>query len=231
MANDKSVKIIYKDSDVAVCVKPSGIACEAADGRECMPSLVLDALGVSPDRYIGTVHRLDTVTEGLMVYSLNKEMTGRLSEEIANRKTEKTYLAIVHGRPADGEGELRDLLFRDAKKNKTFVVKRERKGVREAILTYKTLDSKETEDGLLSLICIKLVTGRTHQIRVQFSSRAMPLYGDGKYGSRSNAPKVALFSSRISFRHPRNGKQMELQLLPEGEPWNIFDEDWRTKWS
>jgi len=217
--NEKKLEIIYSDRDVAVCLKPSGISCEAADGRECLPSLISDALGVD---YVGTVHRLDTVTEGLMIYSLNDKITGRLSEAIAARDTEKEYLAIAHGTPESPEGELRDLLFRDARKNKSYVVKRQRKGVREAILSYRHIDSSETEYGILSLLRIKLTTGRTHQIRVQLASRAMPLLGDGKYGAADNAPKVALFSTRLAFTHPRSGKRMVFERSPSGSPWDIF---------
>ena len=217
--NEKNIEIIYCDRDVAVCVKPAGVSCESSDGRECMPSLIASALGV---QYVGTVHRLDTVTKGLMLYSLNEKMTGKLSEAVAARDTEKEYLAIVHGCPESQSGELRDLLFRDAKKNKSYVVKRTRKGVREAILSYRLLKTAETPFGVLSLVRIKLTTGRTHQIRVQFASRSMPLLGDGKYGAADNAPLVALFSARIAFTHPKNGKRMEFERLPVGSPWDIF---------
>ena len=217
--NEKKIEIIYSDKNVAVCLKPSGVSSEGAVGQGGMPSLVANELSVE---YVGTVHRLDTVTEGLMLYSLNEKITGKLSEAIAARETEKEYLAIVHGRPEIARGEMRDLLFKDAKKNKSYVVKRARNGVREAILNYETLETENTEYGTLSLVRVKLVTGRTHQIRVQFSSRAMPLLGDGKYGGKDNAPKVALFSTRLSFTHPVNGKRMEFERLPAGKLWDMF---------
>ena len=217
--NDKNIEIIYSDKNVAVCLKPSGVSSEGAAGQGGMPSLIAKELSVE---YVGTVHRLDTVTEGLMLYSLNEKITAKLTEAIAARDTEKEYLAIVHGRPDNDCGEMRDLLFRDAKKNKSYVVKRSRKGVREAILNYETVETKDTEYGTLSLVRVKLVTGRTHQIRVQFASRAMPLLGDGKYGGKDNAPKVALFSTKLSFTHPVSGKRMEYERLPEGKPWDMF---------
>ena len=216
----KDIEIVYSDKSVAVCLKPGGISCESSGERECMPSLIGEKLSLG---YVGTVHRLDTVTEGLMLYSLNEKITGKLTEAIAARDTEKEYLAIVHGCPDPREGEMRDLLFRDAGKNKSYVVKRHRRGVREAILNYQTLETEKTQNGVLSLVRIKLVTGRTHQIRVQFASRAMPLVGDGKYGRRDNAPKVALFSFRLSFTHPMNGKRMEFEKYPEGDPWDMFN--------
>ena len=218
--NEKNIEVIYRDKSLAVCIKPAGVACEAADQRECMPSLISRELSVD---YVGTVHRLDTVTEGLMLYSLDKRVTGRLTEAIAARETEKEYLAIVHGRPEETEGEMRDLLFRDSGKNKTYVVKRERRGVREAILTYRVIETKETDYGVLSLVRVKLVTGRTHQIRAQFASRSMPLLGDGKYGAKDNAPRVALYSARISFAHPVGGKRMEYEKIPSENPWDMFD--------
>ena len=217
--NEKNIEIMYRDRSLAVCIKPSGVACEAADQRECMPALI--ARELSSD-YVGTVHRLDTVTEGLMLYSLDKRVTGKLTEAIAARETEKEYLAIVHGRPEDEEGEMRDLLYRDAAKNKTYVVKRERRGVREAILNYRALETVESEYGVVSLVRIKLVTGRTHQIRVQFASRSMPLLGDGKYGSKDNAPFVGLYSCRLSFTHPVSGKRMEYEKIPRGKLWDMF---------
>ena len=219
---NNDVEILYSDRDLAVCVKPSGISCEAADGRQCMPSLVTARLGCG---YVGTVHRLDTVTEGLMLYSLNERLTGRLAEAVAAHSTKKEYLAIVHGRPEEDAGELRDLLFRDARKNKSYVVKRKRGGVREAALTYRLIGAKETEYGTLSLVKVRLITGRTHQIRVQFASRAMPLLGDGKYGSKDNAPRVALFSYRLSFVHPTDGKERVFERLPEGGIWELFAEE------
>ena len=217
--NEKGFEIIYSDKYLAVCQKPSGVSCEASGGAGSMPSLIAEALSAD---YVGTVHRLDTVTEGLMLYSLSERVTGKLSEAVAARDTEKEYLAIVHGCPEASEGEMRDLLYRDPSKNKSFVVKRARRGVREAILSYRLIETKETELGVLSLVRIKLTTGRTHQIRVQFGSRAMPLLGDGKYGAKDNSPRTALFSTRLSFSHPISGKRMTFERLPEGRPWELF---------
>ena len=218
--NEKNIEIIYRDKSVAVVVKPSGVSSEATEGKSGMPDLIASELKID---YVGTVHRLDTVTEGLMIYSLDKRITGKLTEAVAARDTEKEYLAVIHGRPSEDDGEMRDLLFRDAGKNKTYVVKRERRGVREAILTYRTLETKETDYGLLSLVRVKLVTGRTHQIRAQFASRAMPLLGDGKYGAKDNAPKVALYSTCLSFTHPMSGKRMKFEKIPVEKPWELFN--------
>ena len=218
----EEIKIIYSDGSVVVCVKPAGIPCESANEKaKSLTKILSEQLGVP---YVGMVHRLDQVTEGLMVYSLSDKATGKLSEYIASGQAEKEYLAVVHGVPESPEGEMHDLLYRDSKKNKSFVVDRKRGGVKEALLEYKLLGSAESKYGTLSLVRIKLHTGRTHQIRVQFASRKMPLLGDGKYGARDNGADVALLSCRLSFPHPKTGKQMDFSIDPLGGfPWDLFN--------
>ena len=221
----KSFEIVYSDCSVIVCVKPAGVICEATEGKENMIDMVSNATKKSEDykSYVGLVHRLDQVTAGLMVFSADPKITGRLSEAVMNKDTEKEYLAVVHGQPEEAEGEMCDLLYRDPKKNKSYVVKRSRKGVREAKLSYSTLATAEGKYGKISLVKIRLFTGRTHQIRVQFASRGMPLVGDGKYGAADNAPSVALLSHRLTLTHPKSGKKMEFTTdMPEGEPWDTF---------
>lgn len=222
MSDVKEIKILYSDPTLLVCVKPAGIPCETADEKaKSLSSLLSEQLGAP---YIGMVHRLDQVTEGLMVYSLSERTTGKLSEFMASGESHKEYLAVVHGIPESPEGEMRDLLFRDPRKNKSFVVDRERRGVKKASLEYLLIGTVESERGTLSLVRIKLHTGRTHQIRVQFASRGMPLFGDGKYGAKDNSPRVALLASRLSFPHPQSGKQMDFSIdKPEGFPWDMFE--------
>lgn len=213
----QEIKILYKDDSLAVCVKPAGVPCESANKNVKSLTEILSEQLKAP--YVGMVHRLDQVTEGLMVYSLSSKVTGKLCELIASREAKKEYLAVVHGTPENDKGEMRDLLFRDVKKNKSFVVNRKRGGVKEAFLEYEALDAKDT----LSLVKIKLHTGRTHQIRVQFASRGMPLFGDGKYGAKDNAP-VALLSYKLSFPHPKTNKSMEFSLdMPTAYPWDKFN--------
>jgi 23S rRNA pseudouridine1911/1915/1917 synthase len=218
--------IIYADRAVIICNKPEGVICEATEGKESVVSLLEEELskGSENKKYVGLVHRLDQVTRGLMIFSADQKLTGKLSEAVAARDTEKEYLAIVHGIPDSPEGEMRDLLFRDAKKNKSYVVKRARKGVREALLSYRLLYSAESKYGKVSLVAIKLSTGRTHQIRVQFASRGMPLVGDGKYGAADNASSVALLSHKLTFTHPTTKKRMSFEIDPPREhPWYIFE--------
>ena len=213
----EEIKIIYSDEAIVVCVKPAGVPCESANERvKSLSDILSEQLGVP---YVGMVHRLDQVTEGLMVYSLSPKYTGKLCELIASGEAKKEYLAVVHGTPVPPIGEMKDLLFRDPRKNKSFVVDRVRRGVKEALLEYEALSSK---DGL-SIVKIKLHTGRTHQIRVQFASRGMPLFGDGKYGAKDNAP-VALLSYKLSFPHPKTKKPLEFSIdKPTAYPWGSFN--------
>ena len=209
--------IIYHDNMIAVCVKPAGVPSSDEPGG--MPELIEKALGL-PLKTVKTVHRLDTAVSGLMVYALTKEAAAVLSREITEGTFQKTYLAAVHGRPDDPAGRFTDLLFKDSKANKTYVVKRPRKGVREAVLDYEMIGAEND----LSLIKVRLLTGRTHQIRVQFSSRKMPLYGDRKYGAPEAGAGFGLWSYALSFDHPKTGEHMEFTKLPPTDlPWRYFD--------
>jgi 23S rRNA pseudouridine1911/1915/1917 synthase len=144
-----------------------------------------------------------------MVYARTKDAAAALSQNIQAGTVKKEYLAVVQGKPEQETGILEDLLLHDARKNKSYVVKRLRNGVRKAKLSYQVL---VTQAGR-SLIQVRLFTGRTHQIRVQFASRQMPLQGDGRYGGGSG--KIALWSVRLTFPHPKTGKLCVFQLLPE----------------
>ena len=192
------MEILYSDRDIAVCVKPVGLNSEAD-----VPNALKEALG---DEFF-TVHRLDQNVGGVMVYARSKTAAAELSRAIQSGEMIKEYLALVHGAPAES-GVLEDLLWKDSSKNKVFVVKRERKGVKKAKLEYKTL--RQGED---SLVRIRLHTGRSHQIRVQFSSRGFPLVGDHKYGTRDDASAPYLFSCKLTF--PLKGKLLTFEAKPD----------------
>ena len=210
------MKIVYSDSNLVVCIKPSGVVSTDEPGG--MPSLLQKELNAEENSIL-TVHRLDRVVSGLMVYARNKKTAASLSSQITAKTFRKEYLAVVHGVPEEPAGTMEDLLFRDTGKNKTYVVKRERKGVRSAALNYQVLDSREG----LSLVRIELLTGRTHQIRAQFSSRSLPLVGDRKYGAADDGCEVALWSARLCFRHPESGETMDFSQDPPGSyPWLLF---------
>ena len=188
-----------------------------------MPALLREALCRDA---IYPVHRLDTAAAGLTVFALTGAAAASLSAQIAEKKLRKEYFAAVHGAPREPAGTYEDLLFRDAKKNKTYVVDRPRKGVKQARLTYRTLCAAETPRGQGSLVRVRLETGRTHQIRVQFASRGTPLFGDGKYGAKDNEPSLALLSCALGFTLPDTGEEVSFELpLPREGIWGYFTAD------
>ena len=198
------MEILYSDLDFVVCIKPVGVETEHE-----LPALLKEQL----DGEIFTLHRLDKNVGGVMVYARRKNAAAILSKTITQGEMVKEYVAVVHGSPPP-EGDWEDLLFKDSRKNKVFVVNRQRNGVKPARLTYRLL-----RDGEQSLVRIRLYTGRSHQIRVQFSSRGYPLVGDHKYGSRDAATAPMLFSCCISF--PYKGKMQQFEAYPE---WGIENE-------
>lgn len=202
-----SMNILYEDKALIVCQKPAGVLSEGE-----MPALLCEQLSL---KECFVVHRLDREVGGVMVFAKTKKAAAALSKSVQDKTLKKEYLAIVEGEVTPEKGEMRDLLFRDAKKNKSFVVKRERKGVREAVLDYEVLEVRENDSGMVSLVKIRLQTGRTHQIRVQFSSRKHPLVGDSRYGSRIKRD-IMLWSHRLTFPHPDTGEEMEFFL---DAPW------------
>ena len=205
-----STVILYEDRDICVCLKPPGIVSEEGG----LPRRLSDELGGS----FYCVHRLDKAVGGVIVYARNERAAAALSKQTAERKMEKYYLAVVpDGLEAD-EGTMEDLLYRDREKNKSFVVKRMRRGVKDAKLDYSVLERRCGQ----ALVKIRLHTGRSHQIRCQFSSRSAPILGDSKYGSTTKCGSMALWSYSLSFRHPSNGKLMEFSQAPEGELWDKF---------
>ena len=211
--------ILYEDPYLVLCVKPVGVLSEDSEQGACMPALLrrhYQALGQSD--YIATVHRLDRIVGGVMLFSRRRDITGRLTAAVAERRVTKEYLAVLRGHPAEDSATLTDLLFRDAAKNKSYVVKRMRKGVREASLDYTVLGRTDA----LSLVRVRLHTGRTHQIRVQFSSRGLPLLGDIRYGSKADCT-AALWSYHMAFLHPVTGKSVDVTCPPPDRwPWNLF---------
>ena len=210
--------ILYSDRHIVVCIKPVGVSSQD-DGENSMVALLKRSENTHT---IYPVHRLDRDVSGLMVYAKTKKAAADLSAQVQDGTFKKEYTTVVNGVPDVPEGELVDLLFHDRIKNKSYVVKRSRKGVREAILNYKVLKVGEIDGKPVSLVDIALVTGRTHQIRVQFSSRNMPLLGDKKYGGGNLCP-IALMSTHLSFAHPTSGENIDFCIaVPNTFPWDIF---------
>ena len=209
------MEILYQDTDIIVCVKPARVLSTDEPGG--MPELVRDALG-NPKADVRTVHRLDRVVSGLMVLARSADAASKLSEQIRQQTFQKEYLAVLHGHPDEDAGTLCDLLLRDKKERKTYIVTEPGKGVQEAILTYQV--QAKTED--LTRVRIQLQTGRTHQIRAQFSGRNIPLVGDRKYSLLEDDCEIALWSYRLAFAHPQTGEQMEFVLEPPRTyPWTF----------
>lgn len=215
------MEILYSDEHIVICVKPAGILSQGDEkGRENMISLLSKEFSSE----IYPVHRLDRNTGGVMVYAKSAKAAAKMSSVIEDKDAFlKEYLAVIEGIP-ENEGELKDLLYKSVRDNKAYVVKKARKGVKEALLHYNLKETAKKDKKSLSLVLVHLFTGRFHQIRVQFASRKMPLAGDGKYGSKDNGCSVALWSHRIAFRHPFTGKEMDFISLPDNEyPWDLFD--------
>lgn len=214
-----SCEILYESDAALVCVKPVGTLSEDADDGS-LPGLLAAREGAQGRKPL-TVHRLDREVGGLMVYAKTPGAAAELTRQINDGRLSKEYLAVLCGLPGEPEGALRDLLFHDRQKNKTYVTDRIRRGVREALLEYKVLaTAREKDGGLLSLCLIRLLTGRTHQIRAQFASRRLPLYGDARYGGARRGQSIALFSFRLGFTDPLTGERVEINKEP---PDGIFE--------
>lgn len=205
---NKMMKIFYEDEAVIVCIKPRGVLSQAnSGGGESMITLLSDYTNTE----IYPLHRLDREVGGVMVYAKTKQAAANISKQITERSFEKEYIALIHGEPIEKSGEMRDLLFKDSRKNKSYVVKRERKGVKLALLDYSVIDTNSN----YSLVSIQLKTGRTHQIRVQFASRKMPLAGDKKYGANDEIKNIGLWSYKIAFNHPKTRERLVFEEQPD----------------
>ena len=198
---------LYEDEHDAVTTKLPG-----ADSETSAPGFLC-------------VHRLDKGTGGVMVYAKTPEAAAKLSASFGGRDVRKVYLAVAEGVP-DPSGRMEDLLFHDRRNNKTYVADRKRKGVREASLSYELLGTAEHEGKSISLVRVTPETGRTHQIRIQFASRKLPLAGDARYGSSVKASFPALWAVSLTFPHPETGERMTFTSFPDPDifPWSLFRE-------
>lgn len=207
------MELVFADQDILVCLKPARVLSTDEPGG--VPELVRQALG-DPNADVRTVHRLDRVVGGLMVLARNAAAASELSRQIRDGEFVKEYQAIIHGTPAERKGTFRDLLGRDKARRMTYVASEPGRDVREAVLEYEVLGAAEA----MSRVWIRLHTGRTHQIRVQFASRGMPLVGERKYSTLADPCEIALWSYRLAFRHPSTGDEMEfLHQPPSVYPW------------
>ncbi len=196
-----SVSLLHLDSQFLVCLKPVGL-----DSEHRLPDELKQAVGGD----IYPLHRLDTNVGGVMVFARTQRAAAELSAAIARGDMVKEYRAMVHGTPPES-GVWEDLLWKDSRQNKVFVVRRMRKGVRQAKLSFTRLSSGPT-----SAVHIRLYTGRSHQIRVQFASRGFPLVGDHKYGARDRTDLPMLWCCRIRF--PWHGEMLQFTSMPDWCP-------------
>ena len=212
----KELKILYRDQAVTVCLKPAGIISEEGEGG--MIDLLRRQLAESGNSAeFFAVHRLDRDVAGVMVYANTRAAAADLSEQIRNRSFVKQYLAAVETPPEQAEFHWQDLLFFDRTRSKAFVVKRERRGVRQASLHGELLGSTEQA----SLLLLSLETGRRHQIRAQCAARQLPLIGDRRYGGRA-AEQIALWSYRLAFIHPVRHEQVSFCHPPLGDTFDAL---------
>lgn len=216
------INIIYEDNHLLVVEKPVGIPVQEDKSKDIdMIKLLKDYRikneNKSGDAYIGLVHRLDRPVGGIMVFAKTSKAASRLSEEIRNNTFHKTYLAVIKGTLKNKENTLNDYLIKNEKENKSYVTSKD-KG-KASSLKYKVISEKDN----LSLVEINLITGRSHQIRVQFSSRNHPLVGDSKYGNNPNNIDIALFAQSITLVHPTTKETLTFTLkVPNRYPFNIF---------
>ncbi|MBE6596662.1 MAG: RNA pseudouridine synthase [Ruminococcaceae bacterium] len=213
------ITILHSDKDLLVCVKPCGTLSEKSEAENSLPAIIEKEYAERGEKVtLFAVHRLDREVRGVMVYAKTPEAAKRLSATMGEGGFEKIYLAVTEKVLEEKDGVLRDLLFKDSKKNKSYVVDRMRRGVKEASLEYSLLGEADGR----GLYRIKLHTGRTHQIRVQLSSRGCPIVGDRKYGSRTEGDTL-LCSYKLSFPHPRSNKLMEFTYIPTDGFGNFED--------
>ena len=247
------LKVLYEDQDMIVVVKPAGVESQAAKKfapdmlSEIKKHMVINKLctpGKEP--YVAVIHRLDKPVSGVMVYAKTKKAAAALSEQVQSRKMDKYYEAVVCGKPVDNVDKFVDYLKKSVDGNYSQVVDKEDNEGKRAELTFETVKTVETEDGDLSLVRIHLLTGRHHQIRVQFSHHGLPLFGDGRYnpkfgGTMGEAGKepvsargeheparrvrpaaLALCAVSLAFDHPTTGKRMEFSMKPSGGAFSKF---------
>ncbi len=209
-------EILYAENSFAVIVKPAGLL-STGEGDGTVPGALQNQLGT-----LYPVHRLDRVVGGVMVYARTPAAAAALSTAVAKGLLQKIYLAVVPDETPDHD-EWQDYLFKDSAQNKVFVVPTPRKGAREAALYFRTLETAAQDGATLSKVRVTLLTGRSHQIRVQFASRGFPLVGDGKYGSRIKAPSPALWSEQLNFPHPITGRDLTFCAPPPAIfPFSLF---------
>ena len=225
------LKVLYEDQEIIVVVKPAGVESQAAKKfapdmlSEIKKHMVINKLctpGKEP--YVAVIHRLDKPVSGVMVYAKTKKAASALSEQVQNRKMDKYYEAVVCGKPVNNVDNFVDYLKKSVDGNYSQIVDKGENESKRAELSYELLKTVETENAELSHVRIHLLTGRHHQIRVQFSGHDLPLYGDGRYNPMfvGKREPLALCAVSLAFDHPTTGKRMEFSMKPSGGAFRLF---------
>ena len=218
---NQMINVVYEDNHIIVVEKPVNIPVQADDSKDLdflsmIKKYIKDKYNKPGNVYVGLVHRLDRPVGGIMVFAKTSKAASRLSEQVRLNKIKKVYHAVIEGKPLK-EGHLEDYLLKDSRTNTTKV----NKSGKLSILDYKLISTVEN----LSLVKVFLKTGRSHQIRVQFSSRNLPLYGDQRYNKNAKVgQQIALYATSLSFEHPTTKENLTFELeLPNKYPWNIHN--------
>lgn len=226
MSLKKRFEILYEDNHILIVVKPPNMLTQGdhtgdEDLLTALKEDIKDRYNKPGNVFLGLVHRLDRPVGGVMVFARTSKAASRLSEQIRTREFKKSYMTVVHGVPVQAAGTLMHYLVKDKASNTVRTVKSPDEG-KQASLDYVV----KASEGGLSLVHIKLHTGRPHQIRVQMAAIGHPLYGDQKYGAEVNRPgmQLALWSAEIGFQHPTLKRQMSFSSIPPKEyPWSMFE--------
>lgn len=223
----ENLEVLYEDNQVIVVNKPQNIPSQADSSNDenmldIVKNYIKEKYNKPGDVYVGLVHRLDRPTGGVMVFARNSKSASRLSEQFKTDDVHKTYLAVVVGTPKEKSKRLVHYLRKNTRENKVEIVPQFTEGAKRAELNYEVLDSKNG----YSLVRVELVTGRSHQIRVQMKAIGTPIYGDVKYGGE-NMPKglLNLFATQLVFDHPTTKDKMRFIVYPPEtiSKWNLFD--------
>jgi 23S rRNA pseudouridine1911/1915/1917 synthase len=224
-------KIIYEDKHIICIEKPQGIPSQSdKTNDEDLMTLATKYIGKKTENpYLGLIHRLDRPVGGIIVYAKNEFANKELSKQVQLRQTQKEYITVICGRPESESGLIEDYLKKLKTINMSKVTTKDDKLGKLASLSYKVIETVETEEyGWLSLLRIKLLTGRHHQIRVQLSNANMPIWGDNKYNKvfvkKKGWTQIALWSYKFGFRHPKTKEYMEFSCMPENiYPFKLFE--------